>query len=418
MIPSRQPLRPVKRVAIAVLLLFTASAHAQIAVRGSVVHTMEGDAIQNGVVLVRDGLIERVGPAASVAIPGDYRVLDAAVVTPGLVDARATVGVSGILNQPGDQNHLDTSAPIQPELRILDAYDPTEDLVAYVLGFGVTTAHVGPSPGAPVAGQTAVFRTHARTVADALMEEASMVAFTLGSGIRRNFESPGTRSKEIAMLREALLGAQRYAEKMADEDESKRPDRDLRKEALARVLSGEAAALVTAHRAHDILTALRLADEFGLRLVLVRAKEAWQVADRLAARGVPVVLDPLDNIPSYDSPSPRLDNAARLSAAGVEVVFASFESHDARTIRQAAGNAVANGMGWEAALRALTAAPAALLGLDDRGTLAPGQTADLVVWSGDPFEFSTAAERVFIGGTEASLRSRQRVLMERYRAGN
>src|SRR5690606_26710520 len=114
----------------------------------------------------------------------------------------------------------------------------------------------------------------------------------------------------------------------------------------------------------------------------------------------------------------RLDNAARLSEAGVDVVFASFESHDARTVRQAAGNAVANGMDWDAALRALTSAPAALLGLEDRGLRAPRQRADLVVWGGDPFEFSTAAERVFIGGDEVPLRSRQRALMERYRATN
>lgn len=402
MIPSRQPLRPVKRVAIAVLLLFTASAHAQIAVRGGVVHTMEGEAVENGVVLVRDGLIERVGPASSVTIPSGYRVLDAAVVTPGLVDARATVGVSGILNQPGDQNHLDTSAPIQPELRILDAYDPTEDLVAYVLGFGVTTAHVGPSPGAPVAGQTAVFRTHARTVADALMEEAPMVAFTLGSGIRRNFESPGTRSKEIAMLREALLGAQRYAEKMADEDESKRPDRDLRKEALARVLSGEAAALVTAHRAHDILTALRLADEFGLRLVLDGAAEAYLVTDQLSDARVPVILHPTMARPGGDLQSATFETAKLLRDAGITVAIQSgYEAYvpKTRVVLFEAAIAAANGLGMEDALRTITIDAARILGIDDRvGSLAEGKVADLVLFDGDPFEYTSHVCTVIAGG--------------------
>ena len=387
----------------ALLLALAPAADAQLAVRGGLIYTMEGEPIRDGVVLTNAaGKIEAVGPASSVAIPDGYRVLDAAVVTPGFVDARATVGLSGILNQPQDQDHLDTSDPIQPELRAIDAYDPTEALVAWVLAFGVTTAHVGPSPGAPVAGQTAIFKTHARTVADGLVEEAPAVVFVLGTGIRGNFETPGTRSKEIAMLREALMGAQRYAEEMASDDEDERPARDLRKEALARVLSGEAAALVTAHRAHDILTALRLAQEFGLRLVLDGGAEAPLVADQLSDARIPVILHPTMMRPAGEARSASYETAHALRDAGIDVAIQSgYEAYvpKTRVVLFEAAVAAAHGLGVEGALETITSAPARILGIDDRvGSLAEGKDADLVLFDGDPFEYTSHVCTVIAGG--------------------
>ncbi len=385
------------------LLLLTTSAHAQLAVRANLVYTMEGAPIENGVVLANaDGQIEAVGPASSVTIPDGYQVLDAAVVTPGFVDARATVGLSGILNQSQDQDHLDTSGPIQPELRAIDAYDPTEDLVDWVLGFGVTTAHVGPSPGAPVAGQTAVFKTAAETVAEGLVEEAPMVVFVLGTGIRRNFDSPGTRAKEIAMLREALMEAQRYAEGMADEDEAKRPSRDLRKEAMARVLSGEAAALITAHRAHDILTALRLAQEFGLRMILDGGAEAYLVTDQLSDQQIPVILHPTMIRPNGDAQNASFETAKLLRDAGLTVAIQSgYESYvpKTRVVLFEAGVAATHGLGVEGALETITIDAARILGIDDRvGSLAEGKDADLVLFDGDPFEYTSHVCTVIADG--------------------
>ncbi|MEP0548237.1 MAG: amidohydrolase family protein [Rhodothermales bacterium] len=395
-----------KRSVIAVILfLLAGSAHAQLAVRGDMVYTMEGAPIENGVVLVRDGQIEAVGPAADVAIPDGYRVLDAAVVTPGLVDARGTVGLSGILNQPQDQDHLDTSDPIQPELRAIDAYDPTEDLVEWVLGFGVTTVQVGPSPGAPVGGQTAIFKTHARTVADGLVEDAPMVAITVGSGTQRNFDSPGTRSKLIAELREALLEAQRYAEDMAKEDEEKRPARDLRKEALARVLSGEAAALVTAHRAHDIRTALRLADEFDLRMILDGGAESYLVINQLKAANVPVILHPTMIRAGGEAKNASFETAKTLHDAGLLVAIQSgYEAYvpKTRVVLFEAAIAAANGLGMENALRTITIDAAQILGIADRvGSLAEGKDADLVLFDGDPFEYTSHVCTVIAGGEVA-----------------
>ena len=392
-----------KHSVIAIVALFFAAvpAQAQLAVRGGLVYTMDGDPIADGVVLVRDGTIERVGPAASTPIPDGYRVLDAAVVTPGLVDARGTVGLSGILNQPQDQDHLDTSEPIQPELRAIDAYDPTEDLVDWVLGFGVTTVQVGPSPGAPVGGQTAIFKTHARTVADGLVVDAPMVAFTVGSGTQRNFDSPGTRSKLIAELREALMEAQRYADDMANE-EAKRPARDLRKEALARVLSGEAAALITAHRAHDILTALRLADEFDLRMILDGGAEAYLVTDELKAANVPVILHPTMIRAGGEAKNASFETAATLHDAGLLVAIQSgYEAYvpKTRVVLFEAAVAAANGLGMEDALRAVTIDAAQILGIADRvGSLAEGKDADLVLFDGDPFEYTSHVCTVIAGG--------------------
>ena len=401
-----------KRSVIAIVALFIVqSAAAQIAVRGDLIYTMEGDPIVDGVVLVRDGTIERVGPASSVTIPDGYEVHEAAVVTPGLVDARATVGLSGILNQDQDQDHLDTSEPIQPELRAIDAYDPTEELVDWVQRFGVTTVHVAPSPGAPVAGQTAIFKTDGANVADALVEEAPMVVFVLGSGIRRNFESPGTRSKEIAMLREALLEAQQYAAKIEaaeasdEEEEMSPPPRDLRKEALVRVLSGEAAALITAHRAHDILTALRLSEEFGLRMILDGGAEAYLVSDQLSDQRIPVILHPTMIRAGGDAKNASFETAALLRDAGITVAIQSgYETYvpKTRVVLFEAAVAAAHGLGTEGALRTITIDAAQILGIDERvGSLSEGKDADLVLYDGDPFEYTSHVCTVIAEGEVA-----------------
>ena len=152
------------RLIALLLVLAPAWASAQVAVRGETVYTMAGAALKNGVVLVKDGKIEAVGPAGAVTIPVGYRTLAAKVVTPGLVDARSTVGLSGFMNQPHDQDQLETSAAVQPELRAIDAYNPTDRLVGWVRGFGVTTVHTGHGPGALVSGQTMIVKTRGRDV--------------------------------------------------------------------------------------------------------------------------------------------------------------------------------------------------------------------------------------------------------------
>src|SRR6185295_9750 len=188
-------------------------------------------------------------------------------------------------------------------------------------------------------------------------------------------------------------------------------------EALLPVLRGQLPLIVVANRRSDIETALRIAREYKLRLILSGAAEGWEIADKIAAAGVPVLVQPMDNIPSYDALGVRYENAGLLARGGVKVSLMETQTENTRNLRQQAGNAVAYGMTWEQALRAVTLSPAEAFGVGSQyGSLEAGKMANVVVWTGDPFEFSTGVEHVFIRGREIPLRSRQTELMERYRS--
>jgi imidazolonepropionase-like amidohydrolase len=187
-------------------------------------------------------------------------------------------------------------------------------------------------------------------------------------------------------------------------------------EALGPVVRGELPLAVNANRASDLLAAMRLADEFHLKLILMGAIEGWRVAGELAARKIPVVVKPLTDIPSFDALGATIENPARLSKAGVTLVLSSFDTHNARNLRQEAGNAIAYGLDRDAALRAVTLEPARVWGVADRvGSIEVGKDADVVVWSGDPFELTTGPEHVFIAGREMPSDTRQKQLFEKYR---
>jgi len=382
-------------------------AAAQIAVRGDTVYTMAGPALRDGVVLIRDGKIERVGPAREVAIPAGYRALRARVVTPGLIDAHATVGLSGWLNQPHDQEQVDRSAPVQPELRAIDAYDPRERLVEYLRGFGVTSVHTGHGPGALVSGQTMVVKTAGRTVDEAVVVPEAMIVVTLGGqGLESGAKAPGTRGKAAAMLRGELIRAQEYAAKREKAEAGKEPARDLRLEVLARVLRGDLPLLVTAHKSYDIMTALRLQKEFGFRLVLDGAAEAYLVLDAVKAAGVPVIIHPAMLRTWGEAENLSRETAATLKAAGIRLAMQSgFESYvpKTRVVLFEAAIAVKHGLGFEDALAALTIDAARILGVDRRlGSLEPGKDADVALYDGDPFEYTSHCTGVVINGQVVS----------------
>ena len=280
---------------------------AQIALRADTVHTMTGAPIIDGVVLIEGSTIADVGPASSVSIPDDATVYEGTVITPGLVDPRATVGLSGLYNVDADQDQLDTSAPMQPELRAIDAYNPKEELVAYLRDLGITTVHTGHGPGALISGQTATFKTTGETVDEAALSSVSALSMTLGPAATQQFSSPGTRAKGAAMLRDMLMQAERYRDTPEDERE-----RDLPMEILVQVLDGELPAFIQAHRSHDIMTALRLAEEFGLNVVLEGASEAYLVTQEIADAGVPVVLHPPKIRPFGAAENAQLTTAAEL----------------------------------------------------------------------------------------------------------
>ena len=176
------------------------SAVAQVVVRGQTVYTMTGRTINDGVVIIRNGKITAVGPADEVHVPPGYNVLQAKVVTPGLIDAHCTVGISGIFNYDHDQDQLERSVPIQPELRAVDAYNAHEPLVEWVRSLGVTTIHTGHAPGELISGQTMIVKTSGNTVEEAQLVATHSVAATLTAGARKSAAaSPGTRGKMISM---------------------------------------------------------------------------------------------------------------------------------------------------------------------------------------------------------------------------
>jgi imidazolonepropionase-like amidohydrolase len=395
-----------------VLVLAASAAHAQaaksapIAVRGETVYTLAGPPLANGVVLVRDGRIEKVG--AGLAVPPGYREIKARVVTPGLVDAHTVVGLAGYLNQPHDQDQLEPSAPIQPELRAIDAYNPEEKLVAWLRGFGVTTIHTGHGPGALVSGQTLIAKTRGRDVDAAVIVPTAMVAATLGKAAQTSEEgkSPGTRAKAIALLRAELIKAQEYAKKKESAEKGKQPDRSLRLETLAAVLRREIPLLVTVHRANDIMTALRVADEFKLRLVLDGASESYLVKDQIKKAGVPVILHPTMARDFGEAENMSKETAAILLRAGIPVALQSgYESYvpKTRVVLFEAAEAAAFGLTFEEALRTITLDAARILGIDRRvGSLEAGKDGDLALYDGDPFAWTSHCVGTVIEGELAS----------------
>lgn len=388
-------------ISFSITLVF--SLQAQIAVKAGKIFTSAGEPVSNGVVLIKDGKIEKVGSAGTVKIPSGYTIYEAPFVTPGLVDARSEVGLSGDLNIPADQDQLEKSSPIQPDLRAFDAYNPDDTLVGYLRINGVTTIHTGHGIGALVSGQTMVVKTKPGLVDAVTLVPVEMLALSLGRSVESNFASPGTSAKEIAMLRAELLKAEAYQRKVdTTKDLSKRPARDLKMEMLGKLLKGEMKALVYANRATEIISAIRLAKEFNLKLVLEGAAEAYRLIDEIKKSGVEVIVHATMARPYGDMGNMTMENAAILTKAGIPVSIESgFEGYvpKTRVVLFEAAVAAANGMPWDEALKAVTINPAKLLGLDRRiGSIEKGKDADIVLYDGDPFEYTTHVCKVVIDG--------------------
>lgn len=395
---------------LSVLLALSAAlpSLAQVAVRGETIYTMAGDPIRDGVVVVTDGKIAAVGPADRVRIPDGHAVLEAKVVTPGLIDARATVGLTGIYNHPHDQDVVERSSPIQPELRAIDAYNPRDQLIEWVRSFGVTTVHTGHAPGELITGQTMIVKLRGNTVEDALVRDVAAVSATLSPRAHRSGgQSPGTRGKAVAMLRQELIRAQEYMRKLDraadnDEEENKRPSRDLKLEMLVQVLRGEVPLMVMANRAQDIASVLRIKEEFGIPVWLESAAESYLLTDRIRDAGVPVIVHPSMYRASGELENMSFETAAKLREAGVPVAIESgYESYvpKVRVVLFEAAIAAANGLGLEGALATITIDAARILGIDDRvGSIEIGKDGDLALYDGDPFEYLTQCTGVIIEG--------------------
>ena len=391
-------------------LIALGGAHAEnIAVMGATIYTMAGAPLKDGVILLRDGKITALGPKASVKIPEGYRILQAAVVTPGLIDAHATIGLSGLLNQAQDQDMLEKSSAVQPELRALDAYNAKDPLVSWVRSYGVTTVNTGHAPAALISGQTMIVKTFGRTADEDVINPAAMTAVTLGRNGLTNAEggpaaskSPGNRSKAVAMLRAELIKAQEYAKKREAKDESKRPGRDLKTETLLRALAGVQPLLITANRQQDIISALRLAQEFNLKIILDGCADAPMVLAQIKASGFPVIVHPTMQRSYEDMENLSVETAGKLHAAGIPIALqSSYEAYvpKTRVVLFEAAVAAAHGLGFEPALASITSGAASLLGIADRtGSLVVGKDADLALYDGDPFEYTSHCLGTIVGG--------------------
>jgi imidazolonepropionase-like amidohydrolase len=384
------------------LLLMPFIAHSQTAIKAEIIYTVSGATIKNGVVLVKDGKIEKVGSAKEISIPKNYVVVTSKVVTPGFIDARSVVGLSGALNIPTDQDQLEKSSPIQPELRAIDAYNPEEKLVGYVRDFGVTTMHTGHGIGALVSGQTMVVKTKPGKIDEVTLVPMEMLAMTIGSSVEGNFTSPGTKAKQIAMIRLEFLKAQAYMQKQNDKDTSKRPAIDLKYEALSKLLKGEVKALITVNSSNDIMNAIRLAKEFKFKLVIDGAAEAYRMIDEIKACKAEVILHSTMARNAGDMVNMTRESAAILTAANIQVsIETGYEGYVPKThvLLFEAALAVTYGLPYEEGLKSITLNPAKLLGIDKRvGSIEQGKDADLVLFDGDPFEYLTKILKVMIDG--------------------
>jgi imidazolonepropionase-like amidohydrolase len=409
------------RLSAFALLLAASSALAQVAVKAGTLYTMAGEPQKNVVVVMTGGKIAAIGPAATTTIPEGYEVLEAPIVTPGLIDARCTVGVSGIANQKQDQDQLETSAPMQPELRAIDAYNPLDPLVAYLRSYGITTVNTGHAPGELISGQTAIFKTAGNTVEESVVVSEAMVAATIGPGANRPGGAPGTRAKTIAILRDQLLKAQDYQRKLEEktsdnksteadnekDKDKKPPTRDLRLETLVRVLKGELPLLVTAHRSQDIQAVLRIAKEFNIRVILDGAAESYMLLDEIKAANIEVIVHPTMARGYGEMENKSAETAKKLQDAGIRVAIqGGFEDYvpKARVVLFEAGVAAGQGnMGMQNALRAVTIDAAKILRIDNRvGSVELGKDGDLALYDGDPLEYASHCVGVVIDGKVVS----------------
>ena len=423
-------MNPMTRQVRQVLVLAAACAFAlpagaqTIAITGGKVYPVSGPAIENGTVLIRDGKIVAVGK--DVAIPSDAQKVDATGkwVTPGLVNSYTNLGFGDVGFSAGPRElRAKRGDGIASGFASWEGYNTQSVHIASTREGGVTSVLASPAGGL-ISGQAAIVDlTGAIALPDVLVKAPA----TMVSQIDDNQSAEvGAKGELFGRLRDLIEDTKAYEHRKADYERAQTRDfvasrRDL--EAMIPVVEGREPLTIEAEQASDIEGALSLAKEYGLKIVIAGGTEAWKVADKLAAAKVPVLAGAMNNIPlSFSMLGARQENLAMLRKAGVEVGIignaggGDEELFNVRNVRFEAGNAVAYGMSWDDALRGITLGPAEIYGVSDKiGSLRPGREANVVIWSGDPFEFSTRAEAVFIRGKKLDAPSRQDMLENRYK---
>ncbi|HBC94597.1 MAG TPA: amidohydrolase [Pelotomaculum sp.] len=369
-----------------------------LALVGGRVITMAGPVIDRGTVLIDGDKITGVMEEVIVPVGAEPVDVSGKVVMPGLIDAHSHVGIAEeIYREEGDDCNENTD-PLTPHLRAIDAVNPADLGFCDALAGGVTTVVTGPGSANIIGGEMVAMKTHGTVIDEMIVRFPVGLKAALGENPKRSYgrdkKMPATRMASAALLREALTKAQNYLKK-------EHPEKDLKMESLSRVLKREVPLRVHAHRADDIMTAVRIAGEFGARLVIEHCTEGHLVAKQLAAKGIPAVVGPLiTNRVKVEMQGITLKTAAVLAGAGVP--FAIMTDHPAVPIQYLAASAALakkGGLSDEQALQAVTINAAVILGLEGRlGSIEPGKDADIVIWDGDPLDISSQVEQVFING--------------------
>ena len=382
------------------------------ALKGARLLTVTHGVIEDGVLVMRGGRITAIG--ADVGIPAGARVLDLTGKTamPGLVDRFTNLGAADYPSYGEDDD--EATDPVTPHLRIIDGLNPENRFIPLARNAGVTAVLCAPAEGNLVTGQSALVRLAGESIEEMVVRSPVGVHVTLGEAAKLRYgeknRMPGTRMGSAALLRQTLVDAQGYAEKLALHErkaaenaggrEAEPPARDLKLEALLPVLRGEVPLIVSADRFDDIHTALRIAEEFGLRIILNHGAEAHRVADKLASGKIPVIWGPAGaRYRELESQAGTPQTPALLAEAGVVFAFQTGSVENLAGLLDEARKAIASGLPYAAALEALTLHPARIFGAADRlGSLEVGKDADLVVFDGDPLGEISRVEMVFIGG--------------------
>ncbi|MCI5892689.1 MAG: amidohydrolase [Clostridiales bacterium] len=368
---------------------------------------------KNGYIVIQNKKIAKVGQMSEYD-PSEYtdcgaEIIDAGqrLVTPGLIDAHSHLGMwEDGLNFEGDDGNEDTD-PCTPHLRAIDAVNPMENAFSEAFAAGITTVITGPGSANPIGGQPAAIKTYGRRIDDMIIKAPVGIKIALGENPKSTYndksQTPITRMATASIIRESLQKACDYLknleeyEKNPDEDE--KPEYDIKSEALIPVLKGEIPLHAHAHRADDIFTAIRIAEEFGVKLVLVHCTEGHMIAEELKAEGYPVLLGPI----LTDRSKPELKNQSEatpavLSAQGLSTaIITDHPETPEKYLPLCAAMAVKHGMDRSEALRAITVNPAKICGIDSRvGSIEAGKDADLVIWDGNPLDIMTKPYKVIV----------------------
>jgi len=405
--------------------IMTGAENPLIAVMGGRFFTGTKGTIDGGVLLIRDGKIVAVGKG--VVIPTGAKVIDATscFIMPGLIDAFTNLGTEepGTLGSDSDEK----TSPVTPQLRIIDSFDPENMFIPMARKAGVTAALVAPAVGNLIAGQCGLMSLWGDNAAAMTIKFPVAVQSSLGEAPKMRFgskdQTPQTRMGEAALLRQTFIDVQNYLQQISDYEKKDReskakkaegkepegekptpPPADLKLQALVPVLKGEIPFLVTANRLDDILTILRIADEFGLKIILNGGVDAHRLKDTLAAKRIPVLLKPEEAAARLTVETQRAvpESAALLFRAGVKIAFQTGTIKDAAGLVRQAQMAVANGLPREEGLRALTVNPAEIFGVaGDLGSLEKGKVANLTIFEADPLLSPTRVKTVIIRGVIA-----------------